>query len=139
MEAGLCGVMLCAMKARGHSTKRFKGGRDHAPRKYRATSEAQIEARKFRSSMAWQRKTRAFLIRFPVCFDPLLRHEESKRPEQAVATHHIESVAERFDLRLEDRNLVTLCRECHDSIEQLIRTGNDTVPLFKTCPHDWNE
>jgi hypothetical protein len=79
------------------------------------------------------------LMRYPICFDPLRRHEKTGRPEEAEATHHIESVATAYHLRLEDRNLVTLCRDCHDAIEQLVSVGEDTMLLFKTPVHDWNE
>ncbi len=83
--------------------------------------------------------TLSMLKRYPVCFDPLRRHEKEERPALSECTHHIESVSSSFDERLNEENLVTLCRDCHDSIEKLVRMGRDTMTLFKACPHHYNE
>ena len=34
-----------------------------------------------------------------------------------LSCHHIEPLEERFDLRLEDSNLITLCSKCHELAE----------------------
>ena len=34
-----------------------------------------------------------------------------------LSCHHIEPLEERFDLRLEDSNLITLCGQCHELAE----------------------
>lgn len=58
------------------------------------------------------------------CLGKFVFKEPVKRIKltDAKYVHHIQSLRERFDLALEDDNLVSLCFTCHEIVEG--RTGN---------------
>ena len=62
---------------------------------------------------------RAYKIsRDPIC--EVCQHYDAKFP---VEVHHINAIRDRPDLRLEYANLKTVCRACHQAIEQAKRVA----------------
>ena len=65
----------------------------------------------FRSSYAWQKARKATLERdFHLC---KLCAAEGRISHGNLGVHHIEPLSERYDLRLDTGNLVSLCSGCH--------------------------
>lgn len=91
-------------------------------------SEAYAQARRFRSSKQWQDARERHLSIHPLCLDPLGQHVF---PVVATEVHHIQPVAKRYDLRLADANLASLCETCHLMIEAKARNGQDVRALFE--------
>jgi len=60
----------------------------------------------------WQRLRNWFIQRHPVC--EICKKEGRLTPAEVV--HHIKSVKERPDLRLEQENLQALCFDCHEKV-----------------------
>ncbi|MBR2177438.1 MAG: HNH endonuclease [Clostridia bacterium] len=81
--------------------------------KYHRNSAADL----FRNSKNWQRKRNEIKSRdlniCRYCF--LVRH---KITTSNLSVHHITSLDKDFDLRLNNNNLITLCRECHEKAEK---------------------
>ena len=80
------------------------------PRKGRGGREA-----KFRSTAAWQRKRAEVQER-----DRYLCKACASRGDlvwEGLEVHHIEPLSERYELRLDGANLVTLCAACHAKAE----------------------
>ncbi|MCC7314110.1 MAG: HNH endonuclease [Planctomycetes bacterium] len=90
-------------------------------------TEAYAQARQFRSSKQWQQARARHLSMHPLCRDPLGQHGI---PVIATEVHHIEPVAKRYDLRLTEGNLASLCETCHLMIEAKSRNGQDVRSLF---------
>jgi 5-methylcytosine-specific restriction endonuclease McrA len=74
-------------------------------------SRANTKERRFRHSFAWRKKRAEILERdnylCKICLHlgRLVYHD--------IHVHHIKSLADRFDLRLTDSNLISLCRDHH--------------------------
>ena len=113
---------------RTHRPRKSKVGRE-APESRTPSNEDLRRAKRFRSSARWQRKTAENLEAFPLCCDPFGDHEG--QPEAATCSHHIEPVWLRFDLRLRNDNLASLCNACHGKTEAMERAGKPTRQLFK--------
>ena len=91
-------------------------------RKYLATVdrskyERGSKADRFRSSQAWQRKREEIRSRdlniCRYCF--LVKH---KITTADLSVHHIVPIDKDYSKRLNSRNLITLCRECHENAEK---------------------
>ena len=82
-------------------------------RKLKRNSEADI----FRNSRKWKRKRKQILSRdifmCRVCF--LLNHNITT---ENLSVHHIESLNNNFKKRLDDSNLISLCRYHHEMAEK---------------------
>lgn len=65
----------------------------------------------FYKSKAWQRKRRYILHRDGYLCQMCKRYG---RNTEAKIVHHIEEVYDRPDLKLKDKNLVSLCASCHN-------------------------
>lgn len=74
------------------------------------------KADRFRSSQAWQRKRAEIRSRdLNVCrYCFLVRH---KITTADLSVHHIIPIDNDYSRRLSGRNLITLCRECHELAE----------------------
>ncbi len=74
-----------------------------------------LQNRKFRSSINWRKKANAIRLRdnnlCVVCLSKGIYN-----PAEGV--HHIVSLSENFDKRLDDDNLISLCNDCHERAEQ---------------------
>ena len=77
-------------------------------RKQRSRDRGNTTARGY--GREWQRLRAAYLREHPLCADCLARG--IVRP--ATVVHHLCAIADRPDLRLESRNLLGLCRDCHE-------------------------
>jgi len=58
----------------------------------------------------WQRVRARCLRHNPLCHDC----SESGRVTIAKEVHHVKKIKDRPDLRLDERNLMTLCKRCHE-------------------------
>ena len=71
---------------------------------------------KFRRSYTWAKKSAEIQARDShLC---KLCASEGRLTYEGIEVHHIEPLSERFDLRLEDGNLVSLCGKCHEKAER---------------------
>ena len=70
---------------------------------------------RFRSSRAWQRKRKAILERDAYLCKLCLYNRTLTNKDLEV--HHIIPIKKNPELKLEERNLITLCRACHDLVE----------------------
>ena len=86
---------------------------EHAKARVRA-SESKSEARRIRSSLAWQ-KTRAEKRRLNPCCEDCAQKGITR---VAVEIHHVESLATRPEKALHLENLRSLCRDCHRASTQ---------------------
>ncbi len=68
------------------------------------------EAVKFRGSSAWQRERRRVRQANPLCQQCGLRLSEQ--------VHHVHELQHAFAQRLDPRNLLAVCAECHEKIHQ---------------------
>jgi 5-methylcytosine-specific restriction endonuclease McrA len=98
-----CREQGCAKLVRGASLCE-----DHRRARVRA-SESKSEARRIRSTMAWQ-KTRAEKRRLNPCCEDCAQKGITT---VAVEIHHVESLATRPEKALHVENLRSLCRDCH--------------------------
>lgn len=90
------------------------------------------EADKFRNTQAWKRTARLILERdFHLCRTCLARGILVSR---RLSVHHIFPLLERFDLRLCEWNLITLCRRCHELAERGIISRKALLELAKSSP-----
>jgi 5-methylcytosine-specific restriction enzyme A len=74
------------------------------------------QANKFRATKAWHKKAAEIKERdhylCQVCM------QEGTLNYKSLEVHHIEPLRERFDLSLEDGNLITLCHKHHTDAER---------------------
>lgn len=69
----------------------------------------------FRSSRAWQKKRDAIKTRDKsLC---LYCASKGRYIFKGLSVHHIQPIYKKWNLRLEDSNLITLCRTCHELAE----------------------
>lgn len=71
---------------------------------------------KFRWSKPWQKKRKEVNERDKYLCKVCL--QEGKYTYIDLSVHHIDSLLERWDRRLDDFNLITLCREHHEEAER---------------------
>ena len=77
---------------------------------YRQKQDRRPSPRKRGYDTAWDKARAWQLRRFPLCQDC---HDQGRtRPANTV--HHIQSVEDRPDLRLDPRNFRSLCFSCHE-------------------------
>lgn len=82
-------------------------------RRYSAEHEARRPSARQRGyDKDWERFRAWFLQRNPLC----ARCRERGRITTAEVVHHIQSIRERPDLRLDPENCMALCRDCHEKI-----------------------
>ena len=78
----------------------------------------------FRSSKLWQNKREEIKQRDKyLCVYCLKKHEGKQLSKdminyRALSVHHIIPLCEDYDKRLDNGNLITLCRACHEEAEQ---------------------
>lgn len=79
--------------------------------KYKRISQAD----RFRNTQAWQKKRKYIYERdrgmCRVCIN------NGKYNFKNISVHHIEPLAEHYDKRLDDNNLICLCSICHELAE----------------------
>ena len=102
-------LISCPYCGRIHD-KHFKCGK-------RPVYKQETDISRFRKTAAWQRKASEIMDRDKYICRMSLYHGDIVYKRLSV--HHIEPLAERFDLRLDDDNLITLT----DSQHQLAESG----------------
>lgn len=89
------------------------------PKKPKYNPERTSEADRFRKTYRWQQKREQILERdyhlCRVCFDRRYGQYWDSAPLQV---HHIEPLEERFDLRLDENNLISCCSFHHKMAEK---------------------
>ena len=70
---------------------------------------------RFRSSRAWQRKRKTILERDAYLCKLCLYN--NRLNSKGLEVHHIIAIKKNAELKLDDRNLITLCRDCHELVE----------------------
>ena len=89
-------------------------GRCERPRSYAGARDSQAD--RFRNTQVWRRKSAAILQRdFHCC---RLCASAGLVCSQGLSVHHIVPLSADFDKRLDDDNLVTLCRYHHEQAER---------------------
>ena len=79
-------------------------------------AERNSEADRFRNTKKWQRKRKQILSR-DLCMCRVCFLLENKITTGSLNVHHIEPLSNNFDKRLDDKNLITLCRFHHEKAE----------------------
>ena len=95
------------------------------PQKKEALKKRQVKKKQgvsdfFHSSAKWTRKSKAIRERdHHLCQSCLhgLDGAGIRYTHDGLEVHHIVPISEDYDLRLDDDNLITLCRECHEKAE----------------------
>ena len=95
------------------------------PQKKEALKKRQVKKKQgasdfFHSSAKWTRKSKAIRERDHHLCQACLRGLDGTRiryTRDGLEVHHIVPISEDYDLRLDDDNLITLCRECHEKAE----------------------
>ncbi|WP_097025411.1 HNH endonuclease [Clostridium peptidivorans] len=118
LEGTLC---QCEVKNRKEKYKEYKHRR--------LQDNAEKERQKFYSSNIWLTlseniKKHYFGLCVVCWFKGLIQENEY--------THHIETIKDRFDLRLEEANLIPLCDCCHKKVHRLMdKSKKDKVGIQK--------
>ena len=97
--------------------KQIENKRQYQASQDRSKYERSSKADRFRSTKAWQRKREEIRSRdlniCRYCF--LVRH---KIVTADLSVHHIVPIEQDYSKRLSGRNLITLCRGCHEQAER---------------------
>ena len=92
-------------------------GRIHEGRCVRPQVEKRdSKADRFRNTQVWRKKARAIMRRDYHCCRVCA--ERGRIETRGLSVHHITPLADDFDKRLDDDNLITLCREHHEEAER---------------------
>lgn len=93
---------------------------------------AESDAVSFRNTQRWKDKTGIIKERdFHLC-RWCLHNKIIKKT--GLSVHHIEPLSERYDLRLDDDNLITLCEICHPLAENGFINKSILHSLAQTPP-----
>ena len=90
---------------------------------------------KFRGSAAWKKKRElirqrdGYMCRW--CREKGYRNRDSFVLDR-LSVHHIVPLAENFEKRLDDDNLITLCERCHEEAEKGVIDKHDLMRLAAT-------
>ena len=69
-----------------------------------------------RNTRKWAKLSEYMRKYYPFCYNPFGNHEETRLADDV---HHIRSIKNYPELAYDKKNLVTLCRSCHDKITKL--------------------
>ncbi|QLY82242.1 HNH endonuclease [Clostridium intestinale] len=98
--------------------KKRKSYRDY--KKRRLQDKEEKERQSFYNSIPWRALSenikRHYLGLCVLCWS-------KNEIQYSFTTHHIETLKERFDLRLDDKNLIPLCDCCHKEVHKLMDTS----------------
>ena len=110
-------------KASGcHELTREQNGycKDHQSLAYKRVTVTKYD--KFYWCNAWRVKRDKINNRYKgTCLMCLIEKDE---PNEAKAIHHIEEIMQAWNKRLDDNNLIPLCRQCHDIVHREYNNGN---------------
>lgn len=97
--------------------------------KYKKQNNKMTIKDKFRSTSAWQKKREEIKERDYFLCRICLYNKKINRLNLQV--HHIESLQEDYNKRLDDDNLITLCQNCHEQAEKGHYTKDFLKKLIK--------
>ena len=116
----------CSACGRIHDTKII------CPNKRRKTPAEKTEQQSFRSTASWTQKSLIIRERdLYLCRSCL---EKGKIVWDELEVHHIVPLAEDYEKRLDDDNLITLCKRCHELAEAGKIDRNSLVGLAASPP-----
>lgn len=107
------------------------------PNKPLSNYKKDTTANRFRNSRVWRKKADAIKRRDNYLCQCCLRqlHNTIRQYNyDDLSVHHIYKVIERDDLKLNDDNLVTLCRYHHEEAEK----GNIDITILMQIAHEQN-
>ena len=84
---------------------------------------------KFRHGNAWREKSKDIRARDKYLCVYCLKHDHVINNAD-IEVHHIVSISEDFDLRLEDSNLISLCRNHHEDAESGIINKEELINMI---------
>ena len=96
---------LMPYKLQSHSQRMAK---QRGPAEQKQYDKDRGSASKRGYDRAWQRLRKWFLNRYPLC-------QETDCQAAAAEVHHVIPISERPDLRLDQANLMSLCKSCHSA------------------------
>ena len=109
-----------------------KKKRDNKRKTYKTfdeMTEEELRIQKFYNSKEWRTKREEIMARSNglcvICW--LLG-----RVKSATSVHHIKKLREHFELRLDDNNLIAVCRECHELVESSCSSVDEVLLLIET-------
>ena len=94
--------------------------------------ERDSEADKFRNTQVWKRTAKLILERDLHCCRVCLMN--GILTNRGLSVHHIVPLAEDLELRLDDANLITLCRRHHEQAERGIISRKQLRELAESEP-----
>ncbi len=100
------------------------------------------EADNFRNTFRWQKKRKQINERdqylCQICirerYDTVMKYNYSN-----TSIHHIWSLLENFDKRLDDDNLICLCRDHHEMAEDGRISKGELIQIVKEQEDKWGE
>ena len=111
----------------------------HCERQAEFNRARNSEADKFRNTQTWRRKSAAIMERDRMCCRMCLKAGQIEY--SGLSVHHIVPLAVDFDRRLDDDNLITLCRFHHERAErgqikarELMQLAAETAQLPEISP-----
>lgn len=104
---------------------------DHTKKRHTKTyaemNEEELMLQKFYNSKAWRKKREEVMGKSNglcvICF-------LVGRIKNAVAVHHIKKLRTHYHLRLDDNNLIAVCRSCHEMIEDCCSSVEEIYNLI---------
>ena len=109
-----------------------KKKRDNKRKQYKTydeMTEEELMIQKFYNSKEWRKKRDEILTRSNglcvICW--LLG-----RVRSATSVHHSKKLREHFELRLDDNNLIAVCRECHELVEDSCSSGEEIELIIES-------
>ena len=109
-----------------------KKKRDNKRKTYKTfdeMTEEELRIQKFYNSKEWRTKREEIMARSNglcvICW--LLG-----RVKSATSVHHIKKLREHFELRLDDNNLIAVCRECHELVESSCSSVDEVLLLIES-------
>ncbi len=115
-----CMKKVCSYCGKIHEKKYICPEKKRSIKARQAGAEEDL-AYRFRSSGAWKKKTGQIKERDRYLCQACIRQmkgTERRYNTHALSVHHITGIREDYDRRLEDTNLITLCRQHHDMAER---------------------
>ncbi len=108
------------------------------PKKPKPAKHRNSKTASFRKTYAWQRKRSSIVRRdfylCRICNEGSYGVFGTPGLDQELQVHHIEPLEERFDLRLDDGNLLTCCSRHHQMAEDGDIPRDYLHDLAKTSP-----
>lgn len=103
---------------------------------YDEMNEEELKIQKFYNSKDWRKKREEILSRSNglcvTCWS-------LGRVRSASSVHHIVKLVDDFDLRLDDNNLIAVCRECHELCESSCDSLEEIEKLINKLKKEKNK